>query len=78
MLFSDGTNTKTFTALVTLVDGEDKTSPNTITLTAPAGNAYAQGSAYTIQLTINSLQEITVNANLTPWTEVEEPITGEI
>ena len=78
MLFSDGTNTKNFTALVTLVDGENKTSPNTITLTAPAGNAYAQGSAYTIQLTINSLQEITVNANLTPWTEVEEPITGEI
>lgn len=78
MLFSDGQETKTFTAIVTLVDGQDKTSANEITLTAPASQAYAQGTGYKIQLTINSLQEIKVQANLTPWAEEGTPITGEI
>ena len=67
MLFSDGSETKTFTAIVTLVDANSKTSANEITLTAPGGLAYAQGSAYTIELTINSLEEIKVQANLADW-----------
>jgi hypothetical protein len=77
MLFSDGSETKTFTAIVTLVDANRKTSANEITLTAPGGLAYAQGSAYTIELTINSLEEIKVQANLTEWAE-GGTISGEI
>ena len=77
MLFSDGSETKTFTAIVTLIDANKKTSANEITLTAPDAAAYAQGSAYTIELTINSLEEIKVQANLTEWAE-GGTISGEI
>lgn len=68
MLFSDNAATNSFKAIVVLVDGAGKTSSNEITLNAPApDNIYKQGSAYTVELTINSLQEITVKASLTAW-----------
>lgn len=79
MLFSDNTTTNSFKAIVVLVDGEGKTSSNEITLNAPAntGSIYKQGSAYTVELTINSLQEIEVKAKLTQWAD-GGTITGEI
>ena len=81
MLYTDGVNTKSFEIEVELAGGALETSPtsvNTLTITAPLNAAYEAGKAYKVNLTINSLIGIELNATLTPWEESEYSIEGSI
>ena len=81
MLYTDGATTNTFEIEVVLAGGTEPDSPkstNKLTITAPNSGIYEIGTAYKVNLTINSLESIDLDATVAKWLEEETPIEGEI
>ena len=81
MLYTDGATTNTFEIEVVLAGGTEPDSPkstNKLTITAPNSGIYEIGTAYKVNLTINSLESIDLDATVAEWVEEETPIEGEI
>lgn len=68
MVYTAGKTQTTYSAKVYLKmgnDGEDVVSPITIKLAD--GAAFAAGSSYNVNIAVNSMMEVQVNATLTKW-----------
>ena len=62
----------------TPIHGESSSYSKEFEITAPMGNPFTVGNAYTIKLTISDPETIQATATLDAWTTIETPSEIEI
>lgn len=78
MVYAAPGNQKSYKIRITLQLGEGEPVSSEVTFALPSGGDFVAGTSYNVNISVNSMMEVTVNATLTEWVPADEDADIEI
>lgn len=78
MVYAAPGDQKSYKIRITLQLGEQDPVPSEVTFDLPSGGDFVAGTSYNVNISVNSMMEVTVNATLTEWVTADEDADIEI
>ena len=78
MVYAEPNNQKSYKIRITLQLGEQEPVSSEVTFNLPSGGDFVAGTSYNVNISVNSMTEVTVNATLTEWVTADEDADIEI
>lgn len=78
MVYAEPDNQKSYKIRITLQLGEQAPVPSEVTFNLESGKDFVAGTSYNVNISVNSMMEVTVNATLTEWVTADEDADIEI
>lgn len=78
MVYAAPGDQKSYRIRITLQLGEQAPVPSEVTFNLESGKDFVAGTSYNVNISVNSMMEVTVNATLTEWVTADEDADIEI
>lgn len=78
MVYAAPGDQKSYKIRITLQLGEQDPVPSEVTFDLPSGGDFVAGTSYNVNISVNSMMEVTVNATLAEWVPADEDADIEI